>query len=133
MEAERLQVVVQQQQHELRCQKEDLETARDDRRTWRGRAETMREENVRLRRQMDEMLPEMEFVKVGRWVNGPEDVMRCLHVNHGLVHVGVDVQWRPFQRRDLGGKANEAFIQAMVDRICRQAKEQVQAQFMLLG
>lgn len=129
---DRQDVVQAQQAHELRCTLEDLETAREDRRAWRGRAETLQAENERLCRQMDEMLPEMEFVEIGRCVKGPDDLMRCLHVNHGLVRVGVNVQWRPFNRRDLGGQSNEAFVQAMVDRICREVKGHVEAQFMLI-
>lgn len=133
MEAERLQVVVQQQQHELRCQKKDLETTRQTRWQWQGRAETMLEENERLRRQMDEMLPEMQFVEVGSWQQSREMMQWSRRVNPGFVAVGVDVQWRAFERRDCGAGANEAFVQALVDRICRQVKDQVHAQFMLLG
>lgn len=132
IEAHQLKVEVEQRRHEMRHLGLDLETAREDRRAWRGRAETLQAENERLCRQMDEMLPEMEFVEIGRCVKGPDDLMRCLHVNHGLVRVGVNVQWRPFNRRDLGGQANEAFIQAMVDRICREVKGHVEAQFMLI-
>lgn len=132
IEAHKLKVEVEQRRHEMRCQKEDLEAARKARWQWQGREETMLEENERLRRQMGEMLPEMQFVTVRSRVINREDVMRLVHVNHGEVPVGVVVHWPAFQRRDLGDTANQAFVQAMADQIVQKVKKQVLEQFVLL-
>lgn len=128
-----LEVIASQQRHELRCQAEDLDGARSDRRQWRSRAEAMQQENEKLRKQMDAMLPVNDFVTVGSWQPNREMMMRNLHVNNGVIRVGVDVSWRAFERRDMGRMANEAFIEATVDSICRRAKEELAKQFFLIG
>lgn len=87
MEAERLQVAVEQKAHELRCTREDLERTSDRRRVWESRAESMREENERLRKQVEGLMPPERFLQVSR-VDGfgkVDEMQRYQTVGSGLV------------------------------------------------
>ena len=127
IEAQRLQVVAEQRAHELRYTREDLETVRDERRTWRGRAESMREENERLRKQVDGLAAPKRFLHVTARP-GPKEREEMMYSRHWQVempryHVGVDVSVERFQTMARGDGG--VFAEALADQLAREVKRVV--------
>lgn len=135
MEAKRLQVIAAQQQHEKRWLEQDLETSRDAQRIWERMAQTMGVEMERLRKQMDDMLPDDRFVQVSARVLLPEEITMARHVslNPGRVVVCAKVDFCRFNRHDCGSLGNQAFVRALVDQLCRRVREKLEVELRMVG
>ena len=127
MEAHRLQVAVQQKNHELRCTREDLERTSDRRRVWESRAESMREENEKLRKQVEAMMPPERFLHVfpvrGFRQVEVEEMMRVQTLHLPRAHLVVEVGLEHFRRREM--RDPQAYKEALADHIARQARKVV--------
>lgn len=127
MEAERLQVVVQQKQHETRCVREDLSTARQERNQWRDRAETTREECERLRKQVEDLMPPERFLHVfpvrGFRRGEVEEMMRVQTLHLPRAHLVVEVGLEHFQLLEM--RNPEVYRAVLADHIARQARKVV--------